>query len=84
MGARGFVKAVAVLALLGPVARAGASTVVEPIARLSLEGGYDSNPLYDGSGSAETGRISPDVGLRARDHLYDLQLTYGGDYVAFR
>ncbi|HYG68266.1 MAG TPA: hypothetical protein VD838_11420, partial [Anaeromyxobacteraceae bacterium] len=43
-----------------------------------------SNPLYDGSGSAETGRISPDVGLRARDHLYDVQLTYGGDYVAFR
>jgi hypothetical protein len=84
MGARGFLKAVAVLALLWTGARAGASTVVEPIARLSLEGGFDSNPLHDGSGTAETGRVSPDVGLRARDHLWDVDLTYGGDWVVFR
>lgn len=84
MGARGFVEAVAVLALLWPVARAGASTVVEPIARLSLEGGYDSNPFHDGSTSSETGRVSPDVGFRARDHLWEVDLTYGGDWVVFR
>ena len=52
MGARGFVKAVAVLALLATGAQAGASTVVEPIARLVLEGGYDTNPFHDGSGTA--------------------------------
>jgi hypothetical protein len=84
MGARGFVKAVAVLALLATGARAGASTVVEPIARLVLEGGYDTNPFHDGSGTAETGRISPDFGFSARDHLFDVRLTYGGDWVMFR
>lgn len=83
MGARGFCKAVAVLALLGTGARAGATTVVEPIARLSLEGGYDTNPFHDGSGATQTGRISPDVGLQARDHLYELQLTYGGDWIGY-
>lgn len=84
MGARGVLKAVAVVALLGTGARAGASTVVEPIARLSLEGGLDSNPFYDGSGTTQIGRISPDVGLQARDHTYALRLTYGGDWVAYQ
>ena len=71
------------VALLFPGARAAAVTVVEPIARLSLEGGYDSNALYRGEGSDRTGRISPEVGLRFRDHLFDLRAAYGGDYIVY-
>jgi hypothetical protein len=55
--------------------------VVEPIARLSLEGGYDSNPLYDGGAAARSARVSPDVGLRLRAPLWDLRGTYGGELV---
>lgn len=62
---------------------AGASTVVEPIARLGLEGGYDSNALYDGSGGDRMGRVSPDLGLRMRDHRWDLRATYGGDLLYY-
>jgi hypothetical protein len=57
---------------------------VEPIARLSLEGGYDSNALFNGSGSDRMSRVSPDVGLRLRDHLWDLHATYGGDWVRYQ
>lgn len=81
MGARWLSRAVLSLALLLSGARAAASTVVEPIARLFLEGGYDSNPFYDGTGSDTVGRIAPEVGILARDHLWNLRLTYGGDYV---
>src|SRR5690242_21888902 len=76
-------KAALCAAILFAATRSGASTVVEPIARLTLEGGYDSNALYDGSGSDRLGRISPDVGLRLRDHTWDLRLVYGGDWVYY-
>jgi hypothetical protein len=70
--------------VLAAAARSWASTVVEPIARLSLEGGYDSNALFNGSGPDSTSRVSPDVGLRLRDHLWDLRAVYGGDWVYYR
>lgn len=69
--------------ILCAAARAAASTVVDPIARLTLEGGYDSNALYDGSGSDRTGRVSPDVGLRFRDHTWELRTTYGADFLMY-
>jgi hypothetical protein len=85
MGARRNVaRAVLAAVSLAAAARSGASTLVEPIARLSFEGGYDSNALYDGQGGDTIGRISPDLGLRARDHLWDLSLTYGGDWIVYR
>jgi hypothetical protein len=84
MGARRSVmRAVLVAAALAVAARAAASTVVEPIARLSLDGGYDSNPLYDGLGGDRVARISPEVGLKAMDHLWNLQLQYGGEWVRY-
>jgi len=70
--------------ILLAAARATASTVVEPIARLTLEGGYDSNVLYDGSGGDRMGRVSPDVGLRFRDHTYELRAVYGFDFLTYR
>ena len=70
------------LAVLLP-ARAASVTVWEPIARISLEGGYDSNALFLGQGSDRTGRISPDLGLRLHDHLWDLKAVYGGDYLVY-
>ena len=69
--------------LLAAATRSRASTVAEPIARLSLEGGYDSNALYNGSGSDRTTRVSPDLGLRLRDHLFDFRAMYGGDWVVY-
>lgn len=75
-------KAVVVAAALAAGARAGASVQVEPIARLSLEGGYDSNVLYDGRGYG-TGRVSPDLGVHLRDHTYSLLLSAGGDLLTF-
>ncbi|WP_242394589.1 hypothetical protein [Anaeromyxobacter oryzisoli] len=67
--------------LLGP-ARAAASTEAEPIARLTLEGGYDSNALYDGRGD-RTGRISPELGLRLRAPLWELDGLYLGDFLLY-
>lgn len=64
--------------------RAEAATVAEPIARLSLEGGYDSNALYDGRGEDRTGRVSPDLGLRLRNPRLDLQAVYGGDWITYQ
>jgi hypothetical protein len=61
--------------------RASGGTVVEPIARLSLEGGYDSNPTSDGAPADRSARISPDVGLRLHAPLWDLRTTYGGELV---
>ncbi len=69
--------------LLLAAARSGASTVWEPIARLSLEGGYDSNVLYDGHSEDRMSRISPEAGLRLRDHLWDASLVYRGDWIAY-
>ena len=68
---------------LGVGGRAGAETVVDPIARLTLEGGYDSNALYDGSGSDQTQKISPEVGLRVHDELWDWKGAYRGDWVRY-
>ncbi len=60
-----------------------AETQLEPIARLSVEGGYDSNVLFDGRGDTED-RISPELGLKLRDHLWDLTGVYGADYLQYR
>jgi hypothetical protein len=84
MGARGHLGAAAVLAVLVAIpTRSAAETQVEPIARLNLEGGYDSNALYLGEGGDRTGRISPEAGLRVRDHLWKLDAIYGGDWVVY-
>jgi hypothetical protein len=77
----GVAVAVAVL-LRAPLAVAG--TVVEPIARLSLEGGYDTNALYDGRSADKVGRIAPDVGLHLHDPLWDLKATYGGELIYYQ
>jgi hypothetical protein len=74
----------AALAALLCASRAAASTVVEPIARFSLEGGYDTNPAYDGRNGEQTGRVSPEVGLRLHAPLWDLRTTYGGELVYFQ
>jgi hypothetical protein len=84
MGAPGrFGRAALCAVALCAAARATASTVVDPIARLTLEGGYDSNVLYDGSGSDRVGRVSPDVGLRFRDHTWELRTLYGVDFLTY-
>ncbi|HZZ86519.1 MAG TPA: hypothetical protein VFE30_18455 [Anaeromyxobacteraceae bacterium] len=83
MGARlrpGAVLAAAWLAAAGP---ARASTVTEPFARLTLEGGYDSNVYLDGRGGDRMGRVSPDLGLVLKDHLYRLQAAYGADFLLY-
>jgi len=83
MGAwRGIGMAVVWAALLRATP-AAAGTRVEPIARLSLEGGWDSNAMYDGRSADTTGRISPEAGLRLHAPLWDLKATYGGELVYF-
>src|SRR5512138_3473581 len=84
MGARrrlGMTAACAVA--LGLATRAAGETVLDPIARLTLEGGYDSNALYDGSGSDQTQRIAPELGLRVHDELWDWKMSYRGDWVRY-
>jgi len=81
MGAWRILETAAAAAALLCAARASGGTVVEPIARLFLEGGYDSNPLYDGSAGEGTARLAPDVGLRLHAPLWDLRGTYGGELV---
>lgn len=76
-------KAAVCAALLCLATRSGASTVTEPIARLSLESGYDTNPLYDGQRGGRMDRISPEAGLRMRDHLWDARLEYRGDWLRY-
>jgi hypothetical protein len=84
MGARWqTARAVVAIAVLCAGARAGASVQVEPIARLSLEGGYDSNALYDGKGGNEMGRVSPDLGLHLRDHTWSALVWAGGDLLMY-
>ncbi len=73
-----------VVASLLRAAPVAAGTVMEPIARLTLEGGWDSNALYDGRSGDTIGRVSPEVGLRLRDHLWDLRTTYGGELVYYQ
>lgn len=84
MGARRGLGAAALLAGALLAARAEAATVWEPIARLSLEGGWDSNVLYDGSGGDRTARVSPDVGLRLLHRRLDLRAVYGGDWITYQ
>ena len=81
MGAWRILETAAAAAALLCATRASGGTVVEPIARLFLEGGYDSNPLYDGGSGEGTARLSPDVGLRLHAPLWDLRGTYGGELV---
>jgi hypothetical protein len=57
--------------------------VTEPFARLSLEGGWDSNVLYDGRGGDRVGRVSPELGGTLRDHLWTLFGAYGVDVVTY-
>jgi hypothetical protein len=84
MGARRqTARAVVAAAVLCAGARAWASVQVEPIARLSLEGGYDSNVLYDGKGGNEMGRVSPDLGLHLRDHTWSALAWAGGDLLMY-
>jgi hypothetical protein len=84
MGAWRIVGKAAAAAALLCAARASGGVVVEPIARLSLEGGYDSNPLFDGrTAAAQSARVMPDVGLRLRSPLWDVRGTYGGELVYF-
>ncbi len=75
--------AAACAALLGVAARASAETVLDPIARLTLEGGYDSNALYDGSGPDQSQRISPEVGARVHDELWDWKGSYRADWIRY-
>jgi hypothetical protein len=67
--------------LLAGAARA--ETQLEPIARLSVEGGYDSNVLFDGR-SDETSHITPELGLKARDPRWSLTGVYSADYLQYR
>ncbi len=83
MGARCFRKAAVLAAVLLGAARSEASTVAEPIARLTLEGGYDSNPLFDGQSADRTGRVSPELGLKLRDHLWSAVVDYRGDWIMY-
>ncbi len=76
-------KAVIVAAVLCAGARAEASVQVDPVARLSLEGGYDSNVLYNGQGGESMGRISPDLGVHLRNHTWNLALEAGGDLLMY-
>jgi len=75
-------QAVVVAALLCVGSRAAASVQVEPIARLTLEGGYDSNVMYDGRGSG-MGRVSPDLGFQLRDHTWSFGAVVGGDLLTY-
>lgn len=84
MGARRCLGVTAACAVaLGVGARAAAETVLDPIARLTLEGGYDSNALYDGTGSDQTQRISPELGLRVQNELWDFKASYRGDWIRY-
>lgn len=72
-----------VLAAALAAAPARGERQLEPVLRLSLEGAYDSNPLYDGRSDART-RASPELGLRVSDHLWDFSGVYGADYLTYR
>ncbi|HEX7622513.1 MAG TPA: hypothetical protein VF400_03000, partial [Anaeromyxobacteraceae bacterium] len=75
-------RAAFVAVLLCAGSRAAASVQVEPIARLTLEGGYDSNVMYDARG-AGMGRVSPDLGFQLRDHTWSFGAVVGGDLLTY-
>lgn len=77
MGARQATWAAVAAVCLLP-ARAWSSVQVDPVARLALEGGYDSNVAFDGRGG-QMARVSPDVGLKFSDHTWTLRTVYGAD-----
>jgi hypothetical protein len=76
--------ALATLSLAIPAGMAGAAPRAEPVARLVLEGGHDSNVLYRGMGADTVGRISPELGLAMEDHLWGARAIYGGDWIHHR
>jgi hypothetical protein len=83
-GARRCARWAACAAGLLLAARAAPATVVEPLARLAVEGGYDSNVRYEGLGGDVGGAVSPDVGVRLRDHLWTANAGYGADLISYR
>ena len=83
MGWRGNLLRAAVLAsslAAGPVR---AEPQLEPVARLTVGGGYDSNVLFDGRSDQMT-RVSPEVGVKLRDHLWDVNGVYALDYLRYQ
>jgi hypothetical protein len=84
MGARWRARAAACAVLLVASTRATAETVTAPIARLSLEGGYDSNVMFEGRGGDTSTRLSPEVGLRVRDHTWDFKGSYAADVAYYQ
>lgn len=80
---RRVMRAAVTAAVLCVGARVAASVQVEPVARLGLEGGYDSNVRYDGRGGDDMGRVSPDLGLHLRDHTWAFGLEGGGDLLLY-
>jgi hypothetical protein len=85
MGARRWVgRAAVVAAILGAGARAEGGVEADPIARLSVESGYDSNVRYDGRGGDGVGVLSPELGFDLRDHLWSAKLVAGGDLLLYR
>ncbi len=83
MGARWATQVACAACLCAGAAPAAASVIVEPIARLSLEGGYDSNAFYDGHSGYPMGMVSPDLGLRLSDHTWNARASYGGDFLNY-
>ncbi|HTP26343.1 MAG TPA: hypothetical protein VMK12_11880 [Anaeromyxobacteraceae bacterium] len=71
-----------VAAILCTSVPAAATVQVDPVARLTVEGGYDSNALYNGRGG-DMSRVSPDLGIEARDHTWRLNLLAGGDLLMY-
>jgi hypothetical protein len=63
---------------------AAAETVTAPIARLFLEGGYDSNVMFAGRGGDTSTQISPELGLRARDHTWDFKGWYAAEFAHYQ
>lgn len=70
-------------ALAAAPAPGRAETQAEPILRLSLEGAYDSNPLFDGRSDQRT-RVSPELGLKLSDHNWSMSGAYAADYLSYQ
>jgi hypothetical protein len=84
MGGWRVLSGVAFAATLLCATPAAAATTVEPIARLSLEGGYDTNALNDGNSADEVLRLTPEAGVRVRDRTFSLVGTYGGEWLRYQ
>jgi hypothetical protein len=78
-GARAAFAAAALLA----AGWAEASVVAEPVARLAVEGGYDSNVRYDGRGGDRVAGVSPDLGFLLKDHTWNALASYGVDLLTY-